>query len=86
MSRETRKRPGEVFVSANDFQTLLFQTLWHEARRSLEWFVERDCLETILAKIIFCLTQSPYDYLELNSRHKAWVVWRQDRMHTTVLR
>jgi hypothetical protein len=30
----------EVFVHVNDFQTLLFQPLWHEARRSLEWFGE----------------------------------------------
>lgn len=69
---------GEVFVPASDFQILLFQALWHEARRSLEWFGEADCLESILAKIIFCLTQSPYDYLELNSRHKDPVVSRRD--------
>lgn len=64
VSRDDRTQAyGEVFVSANDFQTLLFQTLWHEARRSLEWFVEEDCLQSILAKIIFCLTHSPYYYL-----------------------
>lgn len=79
-----RNEPGisqeynDVFVSGNDFQTLLFQTLWHETRRSLEWFAETDCLESILAKIIFCLTQSPYDSLQLNSRHKGSVVSRRD--------
>ncbi|KUL91362.1 hypothetical protein ZTR_01816 [Talaromyces verruculosus] len=61
---------GEVFVPANDFQALLFQALWHEARRSLEWFGEED-LNRFLQRSFFCLTQSPYDYLEMNSRHRS---------------
>lgn len=62
---------GDVFVSASDFQSLLFQTLWLETRRSLELFADWDCLESILAKIIFSLTQSPFGYVELNFRREG---------------
>ncbi|EED24383.1 C6 transcription factor AlcR [Talaromyces stipitatus ATCC 10500] len=68
---ETSQAFGEMFVPVNDFQSLLFQTLWHETRRSLEWFADWDCLEVILARIIFSLTQSPLNHPETDSRHEG---------------